>query len=81
MSDKTEITPEALAALALARHVREVAVESGADWDRDERIGPDTLHQWQEWYGLRPDVGDGTSSRSRGKPGVRRVRHRQEHRW
>ena len=50
MSDKTEITPKALAALALARHVREIAVWSGADWDRDERIGPDVLHQWQEWY-------------------------------
>ena len=50
MSDKTEITPEALAALALARHVREIAVESGADADSDERIGPDVLHQWQEWY-------------------------------
>ena len=42
------ITPGALAALALARHVRDVAIETGADIN--ERIGPDVLHQWQEWY-------------------------------
>ena len=48
MNDETEITPEALAALALARHVREIAVESGAD--SGERIGPDTLDEWREMY-------------------------------
>ena len=42
------ITAEALAALALARHVREIAVESGAD--SGERIGPDTLDEWREMY-------------------------------
>ena len=42
------ITPEALAALALARHVRDVALHTGADIN--ERIGPDMLDQWQEWY-------------------------------
>ena len=42
------ITPGALAALALARHVRDVAIETGADIN--ERIGPDVLLQWQEWY-------------------------------
>ena len=48
MNDETEITPEALAALALARHVREIALESGAD--TVERIGPDTLDEWREMY-------------------------------
>ena len=42
------ISPEALAALALARHVRDVAIETGAGID--ERVGPDVLHQWQDWY-------------------------------
>ena len=48
MNDETEIAPEALAALALARHVRDIAVQSGADIG--ERIGPDTLDEWREMY-------------------------------